>query len=311
MLVSGVGQLNRPALPDIPGLERFRGSRFHSARWDHGVPLAGRRIGVIGNAASAIQFIPQIAPQAGRLSVFQRSANWMIPRLDRPYTARERRLFTRVPATARFLRYLTWAQLEARWPAFSKDSRVGRKLEATALEDMRRQVPDPALQAAGLRAYGLLEDTVRDLIRGEDLDVDLDDAVWLCWSAMQGLVVVPIFAGYDVRRKTGRLWKYDVTGGRYEEAEFETTGSGGLYAKDTLKKRTRASLPRTEALQAAVEALVDAADEDRATGGIDVARGIYPVVKVCTARGIEDVDEPAIAGAHRAVLDARAARSAS
>jgi proteasome beta subunit len=130
-------------------------------------------------------------------------------------------------------------------------------------------------------------------------------------AAMQGLVVVPIFAGYDVRRKTGRLWKYDVTGGRYEEAEFETTGSGGLYAKDTLKKRGRPGLSRSAALQAAVEALVDAADEDRATGGIDVARGIYPVVKLCTSSGIEDVTETAIAEAHRAVLDARAAQSAS
>ena len=130
-------------------------------------------------------------------------------------------------------------------------------------------------------------------------------------AAMQGLVVVPIFAGYDLRRKTGRLWKYDVTGGRYEEAEFETTGSGGLYAKDTLKKRGRPGLSSEEALRAAVEALIDAADEDRATGGIDVARGIYPVVKLCTSAGIEDVPEAAIMQAHRAVIDARPPRSAS
>jgi proteasome beta subunit len=130
-------------------------------------------------------------------------------------------------------------------------------------------------------------------------------------AAMQGLVVVPIFAGYDVRRKTGRLWKYDVTGGRYEEAEFETTGSGGLYAKDTLKKRFRTGLSQADALRVAVEALADAADEDRATGGIDVARGIFPIVKTCTAAGIEAIADASIADAHRAVLEARGPRSAA
>lgn len=130
-------------------------------------------------------------------------------------------------------------------------------------------------------------------------------------AAMQGLVVVPIFAGYDVRRKTGRLWKYDVTGGRYEEAEFETTGSGGLYAKDTLKKRWRPDLGRDDALRIAVEALMDAADEDRATGGVDVARGIFPAVKICTAAGIEDVTESAIADVHRALVASRGQRGAA
>jgi proteasome beta subunit len=129
-------------------------------------------------------------------------------------------------------------------------------------------------------------------------------------AAMQGLVVVPIFAGYDVRRKTGRLWKYDVTGGRYEEADFETTGSGGLYAKDTLKKRGHPGLSRAEALCIAIEALMDAADEDRATGGVDLARGIFPVVKICTASGIEDVAETEIAEAHRSLVAARGERGA-
>jgi proteasome beta subunit len=130
-------------------------------------------------------------------------------------------------------------------------------------------------------------------------------------AAMQGLVVVPIFAGYDVRRKTGRLWKYDVTGGRYEETEFETTGSGGLYAKDTLKKRWRPDLDRHDALRIAVEALMDAADEDRATGGVDVARGIFPVVKVCTAAGIEDVSESTIADVHRDLVASRGTRGSA
>ena len=86
-------------------------------------------------------------------------------------------------------------------------------------------------------------------------------------AAMQGMVVVPLFAGYDLRQRQGRLWKFDITGGRYEEADFEATGSGGLYARESLKKRQRQDGSRKEALRSAVEALTDAADEDRGSGG--------------------------------------------
>jgi len=124
-------------------------------------------------------------------------------------------------------------------------------------------------------------------------------------AAMQGLMVVPIFAGYDPRRRVGRLWKYDVTGGRYEEAEFEATGSGGLYARESLKKSWRPGASRDEALRMAVTALMDAADEDRGTGGIDLLRGIYPTVSVCAAAGIEEIASTEIAQVHRAILDQR------
>ena len=108
-------------------------------------------------------------------------------------------------------------------------------------------------------------------------------------AAMQGMVVVPLFAGYDSRRDTGRLWKFDVTGGRYEETEFEATGSGGLYAKESLKKAYREGINRDEAVRVAVEALTDAADEDRGTGGVDLQRGIYPTLSLCSEVGIEDI----------------------
>jgi proteasome beta subunit len=113
-------------------------------------------------------------------------------------------------------------------------------------------------------------------------------------AAMQGLVVVPIFAGYDVRRRVGRLWKYDVTGGRYEETEFDASGSGGLYARESLKKAWRPDIPREDALRLALQALADAADEDRATGGVDTARGIFPIVAFCTAAGVQEVDRETI-----------------
>jgi len=105
-------------------------------------------------------------------------------------------------------------------------------------------------------------------------------------AAMQGLAVVPLFAGFDLRRRTGRLWKYDITGGRYEEGNAETSGSGGLYAQEHIKKVWRADLGGQEALDVAVGAILAAADEDRATGGVDLDRGIFPIVNVCTAAGI-------------------------
>src|SRR5438874_6258749 len=92
-------------------------------------------------------------------------------------------------------------------------------------------------------------------------------------AAMQGFVVVPIFAGYDVRRRTGRIFKYDVTGGRYEEADFHSTGSGGRDARTTIKLGYRENLDRASAVELAIEGLYEAADEDSATGGPDVVRG--------------------------------------
>ncbi|WP_181784118.1 flavin-containing monooxygenase [Pseudonocardia pini] len=87
-LVSACGQLSRPAVPDLPGLDRFTGPVFHSARWDHGVDLRGRRVAVVGSGASAIQFVPAIAPDAAQVTVFQRSAPYVIPKPDRPYGRR-------------------------------------------------------------------------------------------------------------------------------------------------------------------------------------------------------------------------------
>jgi proteasome beta subunit len=124
-------------------------------------------------------------------------------------------------------------------------------------------------------------------------------------AAMQGLVVVPLFAGYDRRRKLGRLWKFDVTGGRYEETDFEATGSGGLYARESIKKAHRGGLSRADGLKIAVAALVDAADEDRATGGIDVLRGIFPIVNFCSDRGVERAADAEIEQVYRQILSAR------
>jgi proteasome beta subunit len=113
--------------------------------------------------------------------------------------------------------------------------------------------------------------------------------------AMQGLAVLPIYAGYDLRRRTGRIFKYDLTGGRYEEGDFHATGSGGRDARTTIKLGYRDGLDRDAAIELAIEGLYQAADEDSATGGPDVVRGIYPTVATITAHGFERVPEPDVA----------------
>jgi proteasome beta subunit len=124
-------------------------------------------------------------------------------------------------------------------------------------------------------------------------------------AAMQGLVVVPIFAGYDVKRAEGRIFKYDITGGRYEETDYYATGSGGKDARTTLKKLYRAGSARADAVRQAAEALYDAAEEDVGTGGPDPVHGIYPTMKTITRAGFEEVAESEVRQHCDAVIQAR------
>lgn len=120
--------------------------------------------------------------------------------------------------------------------------------------------------------------------------------------ALQGLVVVPLFGGYDDRRSEGRIFYYDATGGRWEEDDYHATGSGGRPATSSLKKRWRPGLDRDEAVRVAVEALLDASEEDVATGGPDPARGIFPVVLFVTAEGVTRVQDEDVRAAYEAVV---------
>ena len=100
--MTAVGQLSRPSIPELPGLGTFEGPAFHSAEWDHSVDLRGKRIAVLGTGASAIQFVPGIQPDAGHMTVFQRSAPYVAPKPDREYTRTHGRLFRRFPRTQAF-----------------------------------------------------------------------------------------------------------------------------------------------------------------------------------------------------------------
>ena len=126
--------------------------------------------------------------------------------------------------------------------------------------------------------------------------------------AMQGLAVVPLFAGYDMDAGQGRIFSYDVTGGRYEETAFFSVGSGSLFAKGSLKKLYREDLDETECATVVVQALYDAADDDSATGGPDLTRRIFPVVRVITAEGGRRLDDDAVAEIADRMIAARMIR---
>jgi proteasome beta subunit len=123
--------------------------------------------------------------------------------------------------------------------------------------------------------------------------------------AMQGLAVVPLYAGYDLESAEGRIFSYDPIGGQYEEHGFHTVGSGSVYARGALKKLYRADFDATGAVTAAVQALYDAADDDSATGGPDLTRRIYPVVGVVTEEGYRRLPEPEVAEIVQEVVDGR------
>ena len=122
-------------------------------------------------------------------------------------------------------------------------------------------------------------------------------------AAMQGFAVVPLFAGFDVARGEGRLFEYDVTGGRYEESEYAATGSGSLHAGAVVKIGYRPDLTREAVIDLVISALFEAADEDSATGGSDLVRGIYPSVATITAQGFEVVDDAEIADRFQGLVD--------
>lgn len=121
-------------------------------------------------------------------------------------------------------------------------------------------------------------------------------------AAMQGMVVVPIFAGFDLHRGYGRLFAYDVTGGRYEEEDFVATGSGSLFARTAIKLGFSLDNSREEAVDVMIRALFTAADDDSATGGPDAMRGIYPIIAVITETGYEEVAEADVAARFETVL---------
>jgi cation diffusion facilitator CzcD-associated flavoprotein CzcO len=146
-VVSAAGALHLPSYPDIPGAQRFGGSSFHSAQWDHSCELEGKQVAVIGTGASAIQFIPEIARQARQLRVFQRTPPWLNPRPDAAIPGGLRSTFKAVPLTARMSRDAIYWMLEARAAGFAIHPKLMAPLEQVARLQLEKQIADPELRA--------------------------------------------------------------------------------------------------------------------------------------------------------------------
>ncbi|GAB2685984.1 flavin-containing monooxygenase [Nocardia thraciensis] len=152
-VVAGFGPFSAPSVPEFPGIDEFTGTAFHSAHWDHDHDLTGRRVAVIGTGASAVQFIPQIQPRVGRLSVFQRTPIWVAPNMDKPTSPRVRALWRRVPAVQRAARRMLATIFEALVPLFARHPNLLAGLEGSARRNIRRSVSDARLREALTPTY--------------------------------------------------------------------------------------------------------------------------------------------------------------
>ncbi|MER5773303.1 NAD(P)/FAD-dependent oxidoreductase [Streptomyces sp. NPDC002039] len=153
VVVSATGPLSDPKMPEIPGLAEFPGKVFHSARWDHDYDLRGKRVAMIGTGASAIQIVPAIAPDVDRLTLFQRTPPWVMPRTDRAISAFERRLHRQLPFTQAARRGLLWGIRELQVSAFTKRPNQLGLVESLAKANMARSIKDPVLRAKLTPSY--------------------------------------------------------------------------------------------------------------------------------------------------------------
>ncbi len=183
VLVAGSGGLSDPATPAIPGLSSFAGTTFHSATWKHDHDLTGRRVAVIGTGASAIQFVPHVQQAAAHLTVFQRTAPWVLPRRDRPITGVEKALFRRVPAAQKLARGGIYALREASILGFRYQPKIMAAAEKQARAHLEQQVPDPVLRAKLTPTFRLgckrvlLSNTYYPAMSADNVDVVTDRIV--------------------------------------------------------------------------------------------------------------------------------------
>ncbi len=147
VVINATGPLSQPKLPSVPGLDTFAGTMFHSARWQHDHDLAGERVAVVGTGASSIQFVPEIAPAVGHLTVFQRTAPWVLPREDAPISAKTRRRYRRLPALTRIKRSRIWLRQELLFLVFLGKQKPQERVSEGGKLFIRALVNDPEMQA--------------------------------------------------------------------------------------------------------------------------------------------------------------------
>jgi len=187
-VVSGVGQLHKPWRPDIEGADSFEGPVFHSAQWDHSIDLQGKNVCCIGNGASAIQFLPQIAPKCKKLTVFQRSANWIIPKNDREYTQFEKRLVTLLPPLLLLYRFYIWFRGDGLlYPLmFRKSGWLRKNSEQKTKDYIAEKIRDPELRKTLVPDYPM--GAKRILFSDDIYDAYDRDNVETCTSSIERIV---------------------------------------------------------------------------------------------------------------------------
>ncbi|HVN88529.1 MAG TPA: NAD(P)/FAD-dependent oxidoreductase [Candidatus Binataceae bacterium] len=245
-LVVALGQLNRPQLPAIAGRESFAGPAFHSAQWNHSVDLTGKRVGIIGSAASAVQIIPEVAKIAGHLTVYQRTANWLLPRLDRPITENERRVLASVPEVGSAEREHLYLLFDAVFYQAFGFTEAGRAhFTEQAINLLNTQVSDPELRRKLTPNYPI--GCKRILFADDYYPALMRDNVTLETTAIDRIVPEGIVT------KEGVTHQHDVL---VYATGFETTGwhlsvdisgRGGIKLADAWKDGAKAYLGLTVA----------------------------------------------------------------
>jgi cation diffusion facilitator CzcD-associated flavoprotein CzcO len=240
VLISAVGQLSRPSIPPIPGVGSFTGPAFHSAQWDHSVDLTGKRIAVLGTGASAIQFVPGIQPEAAHVTVFQRSAPYVVTKVNRAYTDTHGKLFRRYPRTQAFGRNLTWVITEQFNKALLEGTPMKKATELIWKAQLLRQVRDRELRAKLVPDYPfgckrvLFSNAWYPALAQANVDVVTEPVV----------EVLPD----GVRSQDGTLHEVDVIiyGTGFAATEFlapmQVTGVGGADLQSVWEKGARAYL---------------------------------------------------------------------
>lgn len=196
-LVLACGRLTEPSIPDIPGLETFDGPLFHSARWDHGADLSALRVAVVGTGASAVQLVPELARTVARVTLFQRTPAWIVPRGGETYGDDDRTRFAAHPEVLAHLRGDLYAEGEARFASRSGDAAAASEARATALKHLERQVADPALRTALTPDYAF--GCKRVLLSDDFYPAVASDAVTLEASALASVEGRTLVADSDAR----------------------------------------------------------------------------------------------------------------
>jgi cation diffusion facilitator CzcD-associated flavoprotein CzcO len=234
VLVAGCGGLSRPAKPDIPGLAAFEGASFHSARWQDDYRFEGKRVAVVGTGASAIQFVPEIAPRVAKLHVFQRTPPWIMPRPDRPITAREKAVFRRAPALQRLRRAAIFWRRELYALGMIVDPRIMRLGQRLALANLKKAVKDAELRRRLTPTYVM--GCKRILLSNDYYPALVRDNVEL---VTDGIAQVE---ANGIRDRLGNLRELDaiVLATGFEAAEqlapFEIRGRGGQNLDDAWRE---------------------------------------------------------------------------